>query len=85
MGLRTTRIIVETETLTVFLHARAALAWCPRCRAEVEVVVLLSASLSDAETASQVQQWLQCNSLHLWYSPQGTVQICVPSLLQSSA
>ncbi len=85
MALRTTRIIVETETLMIVRHARAALAWCPSCQAEVDVIVLSQSSLSDPETASQMQQWIRCERLHRWYSPEGTVHICVPSLLQSSA
>jgi hypothetical protein len=85
MVLRTTRITVETETLTIVRHAKAAHAWCPGCHAEVDVIALPTTSLSDPETAPQMEQWIKRGRLHLRYSPEGTLQICVPSLLQSSA
>ncbi len=83
MVLRTTRITVETETLTIFRRAKASLAWCPGCHAEVDVIALPTTTPADPETAPQMQQWIK--HVHLSYSPDGTLQICVPSLLQSSA
>lgn len=85
MAQRTTRIIVETETTMVVRSAKATLAWCPECDAEVDVIVLPQASLSDPEIANQIQQWIGSGNLHLWHSPEGPIQICVGSLLQSSA
>ncbi len=84
MVFRTTRITVETETFTLVRHARATIAWCPGCRAEVDVIDLPRTSLSNPETAPQMQQWIKDGRLHLLYLPEGTVQICVASLLQSS-
>ena len=37
---KTTRITVETETLMIIRRAKVALAWCPKCRTEVEVITL---------------------------------------------
>ncbi len=85
MVLRTTRITVETETFTIVRNARAILAWCPKCHAEVDVIELATPSLSDPVTAFQVQQWVEGGGLHLWYSPEGTALICVTSLLQGYA
>ncbi len=85
MVLRTTRITVETETFTIVRNARAILAWCPGCNAEVDVIEFGMTGLSDAETAAQVQQWINDGRLHLWYSPEGTAQICMTSLLQRYA
>ncbi len=85
MAQRTTRITIETETQTILRHARTVLAWCPQCHAEVDVIDLPSTSLSDPETASQIQGWMKHGGLHLWHLPDDTVQICVRSLLQSSA
>ena len=85
MFLRTTRITVETETFLVVRRAKAALAWCPECCAEVDVITLTEDSFSEPATAAQVEAWLRTGRLHLWYFADGTTQICVPSLLQSSA
>ena len=84
-GLRTTRITVETESLMVVGRAKAVIAWCPDCHAEVDVITLTQDSFSEPITAAQVQRWLGTGKLHLWQPAEGAVQICVTSLLQSSA
>jgi probable HAF family extracellular repeat protein len=82
MVLKTTRITVETDTLMVIRRAKAVLAWCPDCHAQVNVIALGSDSLAEAATAAQLQQWLDTGKLHLWQQGNGPAQICVPSLLQ---
>jgi len=83
--LRTTRITVETESLMVVRRAKAVVAWCPGCHAEVDMITLTQDSFSEPTTAAQVQRWLGTGKLHLSQSAEGAVQICVTSLLQSSA
>ena len=82
MVLRTTRITVETDTLVVVRRARAVSAWCPECRAEVDVIALAGDSMAEAATAAQFQQWLDTGTLHIWQHPDGRAQICVTSLLR---
>ncbi len=82
--LRTTRITIETESLMVVRRAKAVVAWCPDCHAEVDMITLSQDSFSEPATAAQMQRWLGTGKLHLWQSAGGTVQICVTSLLQSS-
>ncbi len=82
MVLKTTRVTVETDTLMVIRRAKAVLAWCPDCRAQVNVIALGRDSLAEAATATQLQQWLDTGKLHLWQQADGPAQICVPSLLQ---
>jgi hypothetical protein len=84
VALRTTRITVETESLMVVRRAKAVVAWCPDCHAEVDVITLTQDSFSELPTAAQMQRWPGAGKLHLWQSAEGTVQICVTSLLQSS-
>jgi hypothetical protein len=79
---QTTRITVETETLTVFRRAKAGVSWCPECRAEVDVITLTDDSFSEPATAAQVEAWLRTGNLHFWRFASGPAQICVPSLLQ---
>jgi hypothetical protein len=81
---RTTRITVETDTFLVIRRATAALAWCPDCCAEVDVITLTLDSFEEPATSAQVEQWLATGTLHLWHTAEGVVQICVTSLLQSS-
>jgi probable HAF family extracellular repeat protein len=80
--LKTTRITVETDMLMVIRRARSVLAWCPNCRAEVNVITLGSGSLAEAATAAQLQQWLNTGKLHFWQRADESAQLCVPSLLQ---
>jgi hypothetical protein len=82
VAVKTTRITVETETLIIVRHAKAAMCWCPGCRAEVDVVTLDSDSLIEPATAAQIRQWQATGKLHLSQSANGLIQICVSSLLQ---
>jgi hypothetical protein len=84
-GLRTTRITVETDTFLVVREAKAALAWCPDCGAEVDVITVTRDSTSDPATAAELERWLQTGDLHLWHVAEGAVQICVTSVLRRSA
>jgi hypothetical protein len=79
---RTTRITVETDTFLVVHRAKAALAWCPECGAEVDAITLTPDSFTDPATAAQVEAWVATGKLHYWRTTEEAVQICVPSLLR---
>src|SRR5579859_6223542 len=79
---RTTRITVETDTFLVVRRAKAALAWCPHCQADVDAITLTPDSFNDSATAAQFEAWLGTGKLHFWRTAEEAVQICVPSLLQ---
>lgn len=79
---RTTRITVETETLLVIRRAKAVLARCPGCRAEVDVITLDNDTLAEPVTAAQIQEWLGTSKLHLWRTADGPTQICLTSLFR---
>ena len=73
---------METESLVVIRRAKAVLAWCPECLANVETITLDVDSLAQPTTAAQIQDWLATGKLHLWQPGSGSTQICVTSLLQ---
>jgi hypothetical protein len=79
---KTTRITVETETLVVVRRAKAVLAWCPSCRAEVHVITFDNDSLAESVTRAQIQEWLSTNKLHFWQTAEGPAQICLTSLFR---
>jgi hypothetical protein len=79
---KTTRITVETETLLIVRRAKADLAWCSECRAEVDVITLDNDTLAEPNAAAQIQEWLGTSKLHCWRSANGPAQICLPSLFQ---
>jgi hypothetical protein len=82
VAVKTTRITVETETLIVVRRAKATLAWCRDCRAQVDVITLDNDSLAEPTIAAQIHDWQGTGKLHLWRPANGTTQICVTSLLQ---
>jgi len=79
---RTTRITVETETLLVIRRAKAVSAWCPDCRAEVDVITLDNDSLAEPAVAAQIQEWLATSKLHFCQTAKGSTQICLTSLFR---
>ncbi len=82
MTTKTTRITVETETQLIIRRAKAIPAWCPACRAEVDVIALDSDTLTDLISAAQIQEWLGRNQLHFWQTAPGPTQICLISLFR---
>ena len=78
--LRTTRITMETETVTVVRDPGTATARCPACGTEVQVL-----TLDDHSLTGQVQEWLIAGKLHLWQPPGGPPLTCLPSLLSCFA
>jgi hypothetical protein len=82
IGVKTTRITIETEMRVVVRRAQATLSWCPDCHAEVEVITLDHDSLSESTTAAQIHEWQATGKLHLSQPANGPAQICVTSLLQ---
>jgi hypothetical protein len=79
---KTTRITVETETLIVIRRAKTVSAWCPGCRAEVDVVALKNDSLAEPALAAQIREWLDRHKLHVCGIADGPAQICLTSLFR---
>ena len=79
---RTTRITVETDTFLVVRGAKATVAWCPDCAAEVDVLTLTA---SGNEPMIELERRMGAGELHRWHSQEGAIQICVDSLLHCLA
>jgi hypothetical protein len=79
---KTTRVTVETETQLVIRRAKAISAWCPGCRAEVDVIVLDNDNLAGSITAAQIQELLGTNKLHFWQTANEPTRICLISLFR---
>ena len=82
MARSTTRITVETDTFLLVRGAKAAVAWCPHCAAEVDVLTLAAAGHGPS---AEPGRWMAAGRLHLWHTAQGATQICVDSLLHCFA
>ena len=79
---KTTKITVETESLTIIRRARTVVAWCPDCHAEVEVISPGSDGSAEGISAAQLERWLATDKLHVCQPTAGPTQICLPSLLR---
>jgi hypothetical protein len=75
---KTTKIMIETESVLVVRHGRAVVMWCSKCQAEVEVM------LCEHTSVAQLLAGIGAGSLHVWRSVGSSTQMCLPSLVQLS-
>jgi hypothetical protein len=79
--MKTTRITIETETLTIVHRAQIASAWCPECCTEERVITLDAASLEDPGNAAEIERWRRTGKLHRWRQA-GSTLLCLKSLFE---
>jgi hypothetical protein len=82
MPMRTTRITVEQDTITVIRRESVERSWCPVCAAEVDAVVVGGPCLTGILGEGTAHGWIAGGQLHASQQPGGTARICLPSLLQ---
>lgn len=63
-------------------HARAEQAWCPHCGGVVDAVTLANEALAEFLASNDVQRWITTEKLHVSRQVNGTVRICLASLLR---
>jgi hypothetical protein len=76
-----TKITLETDSLLV-MRGVLLRRWCPECAAESEVLPFDGIGFISNLTLSEVQAWLECESIHHSQAPDGTHLICLNSLLK---
>jgi len=79
---KTTRITIETERVLTLRCGGLGRFWCEQCAAETELVTLDALENLAAEGTERIQQWLDQGKLHWSQSPQGSVRICLHSLVR---
>lgn len=82
MRVRTTRITLEHDTLTIIRRAGAERSWCPLCAAEVDVVTIDSTALAEAFPESAAESSIAIGDLHALQDPGEPARLCLPSLLR---
>jgi hypothetical protein len=75
---KTTKITIETEAITVVCRGRTVMEWCPKCQADVEVM------LCEDSSVAHLQGGIRAGLLHVWRPAGSSTRICLPSLLQLS-
>jgi hypothetical protein len=75
-----TTITIETNSLLVLRSRNSRRAWCPVCGVESEVIVVEPGRVSDRQ-APAFDQLLNSGDVHRVEAPDGSVLICLSSLL----
>jgi hypothetical protein len=76
-----TKITIETESLFILQGRNSRRAWCPRCAAEGEVIALENAGVISNLELSALEDWLNSGELHQLRATDGSMLICLNSLL----
>jgi hypothetical protein len=76
-----TKITIETESLLVLRGRNMTRAWCVTCAAEGEVIALEEVGMISNLERSALEQWLNSGNLHLSQTADGSMRICLNSLL----
>jgi len=76
-----TKITIETESLLILGGRSSRRALCPLCAAEVEMIALENASVISNLATAELSERLNSGELHRSQTPDGSVLICMNSLL----
>jgi len=76
-----TTITIEARSLLVLHSSSSRSAWCPICGAEVEAVALKDSGINSTLEQRVLEGWLHLGELHRFESPDGSVLLCLTSLL----
>lgn len=79
---KTTRITIETERVLTLRCGTVGRIWCETCGAETDIVTLEALGNLAPQERERIQQWLDKRELHWSQPPQGSVRICVRSLVR---
>jgi hypothetical protein len=77
-----TRITIETDSLLVLKGRSSLRAWCPECQAESEVISIDSVGVISNLAPPELEAWIESEDLHRSQSADGSVLICLNSLLK---
>ena len=76
-----TKITIETDSLLIVRGRNSNRAWCPQCAVEAEMIALKNVGVISNLDRAVVEKWLSSEELHRSKSANGSVLICLNSLL----
>ena len=76
-----TKITIETDSLLILRDRSFLRAWCDRCADEVEMVALENTGVISNLEKPELEEWLSSGELHRLQAADGSVLICLNSLL----
>jgi hypothetical protein len=84
-GKKTTRITIESEQVSITRWSGSSpRSWCQSCGAEVDMLSLEHASAMAQVLPHRILADSEAKRLHTTEAPDGSMQICLPSLLKCS-
>jgi len=82
---RKVEITIQTEQILVVRGVRTGLEWCPQCGRETDMVNLQTAGVLTRADYATVQARLQSGAWHASAAADGTLRVCLASLLAGNA
>src|SRR5208282_1369522 len=85
---RTAEVTIETEESLVFgasANRRRQTAWCPSCRREAAMVSPEHAARIAGVGTRTVYAWVEAETIHLAESPEGSLLVCLDSLIAAAS
>jgi hypothetical protein len=76
-----TRITIETDSLLILRGRNSRRTWCPQCEADREMIALENLGVISNLERSVLEEWLNSGELHQSQSANGSILICLNSLL----
>jgi hypothetical protein len=76
-----TRITIETDSLLILQGRSSRRAWCPQCAAEGEMIALDDIGVISNLDRHALEEWLNSGQLHRSQAIDGSMLICLSSLL----
>ena len=76
-----TKITIETDSLLIVRGRNSNRAWCVQCAAETEMIALESLGVISNLGQAAVEEWLNSGELHRSKLANGSVLICLNSIL----
>ena len=76
-----TRITIETDSLLILRGRNSRRTWCPKCKAEREMIALENLGVISNLDRRALEEWLNSGELHRVETADGSAMICLNSLL----
>ena len=76
-----TKITIESDSLLILRGRSSTRAWCPLCGTDAEMVAVENIGVISNLDRTALEEWLNSGELHRSQGTDGSVQVCLNSLL----
>ncbi len=78
---RSTKVIIEIDSLLIFRGSMRSSSWCSQCGSEVEMIALEDTTALSSVLPGELAKWLSSGELHRCRPSGETELICLNSLI----